>query len=116
VLVTSVPPGARVFLGNSMVGTTPVRLDLKRRDSRIVLRLELDGFAPYGLPVAQSLSGWLALDLFPLNPYIAQGLSSAEQAKWQRASGLALAFGIDFLTGAAYTLPAVVHAVLTPIR
>jgi hypothetical protein len=118
VLVTSMPPGAHVFIGNRMVGTTPVRLDLKRRDSRIVLRLEMDGFAPYGLPVTQSISGWLALDLFPLNPYIAQGLNSAERGptKWQRAGALALAFGVDFLTGAAYTLPAAVHAVLTPTR
>jgi len=29
---------------------------------------------------------------------------------------LSLTFGIDFLSGAAYTLPAEVHAVLTPAR
>jgi hypothetical protein len=118
VLVTSTPAGAQVFIGNRMVGVTPVRLDLERRASRIVLRLHKDGFAPQTIPLTQSLSRWMALDLFPLNPYIGQGLSSAEQSptKWQRAGALALAFGIDFLTGAAYQLPAAVTAVLAPIR
>ena len=110
--------GAQVFVGNRPVGVTPARLELKRRDSHIVLRLEKDGFTPQHVPVTQSFSGWMALDLFPLNPYIGQGLSSSTQnpTKGQRAGALALAFGIDVLTGAAYTLPAAVHAVLTPIR
>jgi hypothetical protein len=117
VLVTSAPAGAQVFLGGRTVGVTPVRLDLKRRDSHIVLRLEKEGFAPQELRVTQSMSGWLALDLFPLNPYIAQGLPSGSgPAKWQRAGALVLAFGIDFVTGAAYTLPGAVHAVLTAVR
>jgi len=118
VLVTSAPSGAQVFIGQRPVGVTPVRLDLKRRDSRIVLRVEQDGFMPQDIPVRQSLTGWLAFDLFPLNPYIAQGLNSADQGptKWQRAGLLTLAFGVDFLTGAAYTLPPVVHAVLSPLR
>lgn len=118
VLVTSAPAGAQVFIGDQPVGVTPVRLDLKRRDSRIVLRLEKEGYVSQRLPVTQSLSGWMALDLFPLNPYIGQGLSSSEQnpTKRQRAAALAIAVGIDFLTGAAYTLPAAVHAALTPVR
>jgi PEGA domain len=116
VIVTSAPAGARVFIGNTIVGLTPVRLDLKRRDNHIVLRFEKEGFEPRQIPVKQSVSGWLALDLFPLNPYICQGLNSADQCptKWQRAGALTLAFGLDFLTGAAYTLPPAVHAVLTP--
>ena len=118
VLVTSTPAGAHVFFGDRIVGVTPAHVDLKRRDSHIVLRLEKDGFAPQQVRVTQSFSGWMALDLFPLNPYIGQGLSSQDQnpTKVQRAGALALAFGIDFLTGAAYTLPAIVHTVLTPIR
>jgi len=118
VVVTSTPSGAQVFVGSQAVGVTPVRLDLRRRDSHIVLRFEKEGFAPQRVPVTQSLSGWMAFDLFPLNPYIAQGLNSQDQSptRWQRAGALTLAFGIDFLTGAAYTLPSVVTAVLTPIR
>jgi hypothetical protein len=117
VLITSAPAGAQVFLGSRILGVTPVRLDLKRRDSQIVLRLEKEGFAPEQLRVTQSMSGWLAFDLFPLNPYIAQGLPSGRgPTKWQRAGVLALAFGIDLVTGAAYTLPGAVHAVLTPVR
>ena len=118
VLVTSAPDGAQVFIGNQPVGVTPVTLDLKRRDSHIVLRLEKEGFATQRLPVTQSLSGWMAFDLFPLNPYIEQGASSSNThlTKKLRVGVLSLAFGIDVLTGAAYTLPAVVHAALTPIR
>jgi hypothetical protein len=118
VLVTSVPAGAHVFLGSQPVGVTPVTLDLKRRDSHIVLRLEKDGFAPERVPVRQSFSGWMALDLFPLNPYIGQGMSSSTQqpTKGQRAGVLALAFAIDVLSGAAYTLPAVLQVSLTPVR
>ena len=107
-----------MFIGSRVVGVTPVRLDLPRRDSRIVLRLEKEGFAAQHVPVRQSLSGWMVFDLFPLNPYICQGLNSADQCptKTQRAGALAVTFGVDFLTGAAYTLPAVVHAALTPVR
>ena len=102
VAVTSAPAGAQVFIGTQMVGVTPVRLDLPRRDSRIVLRFEKEGFAPQQVPVRQSLSGWMEFDLFPLNPYIAEGLNSADQGptKWHRAGALATAFGVDFLTGA----------------
>ena len=118
VLVTSVPEGAHVFIGSQPIGVTPVKLDLKRRDSHIVLRLEKEGFAPQRVTVTRSLSGWMALDLFALNPYIGQGVSSSAQqpTKGQRAGVIALAFAIDILTGAAYTLPTAVQVSLTPIR
>jgi len=67
------PAGAQVLIDNRTVGVTPVRLDLKRRDSHIVLRLEKDGFAPHQLAVKQTLSGWLALDAGPLNPTSVRG-------------------------------------------
>ena len=67
VVVTSTPGGAQVFIGSQPLGSTPVTLNLERRDSHIVLRLEKDGYLPQRLPVKQSLSGWLALDCFPLN-------------------------------------------------
>jgi hypothetical protein len=116
--VTSEPAGARVLIGQTLVGTTPTQLLLKRSDAHIVLRFEKDGWEPAEVRLERTISGALAgnipFALIPLNPLQGFGdnpWSTSEKAAFAialPAAGLA----IDFLTGAAYKLPPRVHVTL----
>jgi hypothetical protein len=113
VTVSSEPPGANVFLGSRLLGVTPARLELKRRDEHIVLRFEKDGFAAQDIPVQRSVSGWIAGNVVALNPFQCQGLSSVDGCPGVIATNVGTLLAIDFLTGAAFTHPGLVRVVLT---
>jgi len=89
VTVSSEPPGAHIFMGSQLLGVTPARLELTRRDDHIALRFEKDGFVGQEIQVKRSVSGWIAGN-----------------------GGTLLA--IDFLTGAAFKHPGVVRVILPP--
>jgi hypothetical protein len=122
VTVTSDPSGAQVTVlsdpaaGSPVVrstpGVTPIQLRLTRRDPNIVIRLEKDGCPPAELRLKRTVSGWIAGNLLSANPFAAQGLDSASDYSRMAISGLAVTFGIDFLSGAAFKLPKTVHAVV----
>jgi hypothetical protein len=115
VTVISEPSGAQVTVLSdppkgerrirSTPGATPLKLNLMRRDPNIVVRLEKEGCLPVEVRLKRTVSGWIAADLVPANPMNAQGLDSAADYPKMAASGLALTFGIDFLSGAAFKLP-----------
>jgi hypothetical protein len=56
--VASRPTGARVLVDGKEVGTTPVVAHLKRKDKHVV-RVELQGYQPFEMPLARSTSGWV---------------------------------------------------------
>jgi len=124
VTVTSEPSGAQVTVlsdrpGGSRIvrsnpGVTPIRLQLTRRDPNIVIRLEKDGCSPAEVRLARTISGWIAPNLLSANPMAAQGLNSASDYPLVAAQGLAVTFGIDFLSGAAFKLPKTVQVRLEP--
>ena len=58
VSISSQPTGANVFVDGVMVGTTPHVANLKRKDKHVV-RLELDGYQPFELPLTRATSGWV---------------------------------------------------------
>ena len=121
VSVTSDPEGARIFLGGKDVGVTPARLLLKRKDANIVLRIERDGYAPKEIALERTINGAAngnyAFALFAV-PLPWQGLADKPLTTGHR---VAIAIGapltgiaVDFMTGAAYKLPAQVAVTLTP--
>jgi hypothetical protein len=124
VLVTAEPSGAQVTVLSgspdgpqtlrSKPGVTPIKLSLARRDPNIVLRLEKAGCPPSELRLKRSVSGWTAANLVFANPYAAQGLDSASDYPQMALQGLAVGFGIDFVSGGAFKLPNSAHAVLGP--
>lgn len=59
VSVASTPTGARVFVDGRETGITPMIANLSRKD-RHVLSIRMDGYQPYELPIARSVSGWVA--------------------------------------------------------
>jgi len=59
VSISSAPTGAQVTVDNMPLGETPVVGDLKRKDQHVV-RVTLDGYAPYELALSRSVSGWVA--------------------------------------------------------
>ena len=116
VSVGSDPPGAEVFVAGRRVGTTPLTLNLKRREQHLVLRLSKAGFTDATIVLARRTSGWIAVDLaFALNPLAAQGANSPSAWAMQGGAFAASLLAIDTLTGAGYKLPASVRATLSPV-
>jgi hypothetical protein len=115
--IASEPPGASVRVGETLVGVTPARLSLERRQAHLVLRVEKEGFRPVEVPLVRKTSWWIALNVAAGGAQFAnQGLSSTSQAATAAVVVGALAFGTDYLSGAAYQLdPPRVHVVLEPL-
>jgi hypothetical protein len=124
VTVTSDPSGAQVTVlsdrpgGTRIVrsnpGLTPIQLRLTRRDPNIVIRLEKDGCSPAEVRLERTISGWIAPNLLSANPIAIQGLDSASDYPLMAVQGLAVTFGIDFISGAAFKLPKTVQVTLKP--
>jgi hypothetical protein len=114
VTVSSEPPGANIFIGSRLLGVTPARLELKRRDEHIVLRVERDGFVGQDVGVKRSVSGWIAGNVVGLNPVQCQGLNSLDGCPAVIAANVGTFLAIDFLTGAAFKHPGVVRVILAP--
>jgi uncharacterized protein YceK len=54
----STPADARVTVDSQSIGNTPVMLDLSRKRTHVV-RIELDGYAPYEANITRHTSGWV---------------------------------------------------------
>ncbi len=61
VMVVSEPSGARVFMNDTLVGETPLRVDVP--GGEVALRVELEGYAtaPHTMPVDQDLEAHVQL-------------------------------------------------------
>ncbi len=59
VSIGSTPAGASITVDGQPMGTTPAMVRLKRKDSH-VLRLDLEGYAPFEMPLQRKASGWIA--------------------------------------------------------
>ncbi len=57
IAISSVPSGATVTSNGVIIGKTPLVADLRRKSSHI-LRIELQGYEPYEIALARSISGW----------------------------------------------------------
>lgn len=58
VCITTKPSGARVSVDNCFVGTTPIRVDM-RRSSRHVVTLDLSGYETMDIHFDKHVSGWV---------------------------------------------------------
>jgi hypothetical protein len=56
--ISSTPTAARVVVNNQPRGTTPVVLELARKENHIV-RIELDGYQPFEATLTKKVSGWV---------------------------------------------------------
>lgn len=114
VAVTSEPSGARLFVNGKPAGMTPIRLDLARWRKGTVLRIEKEGFVPRDVALKRTVSGWTLGNLLAANPMAGQGQPSKTDYRSTAAKGLALGFGVDFITGAAFEFPSSVTVRLEP--
>ena len=111
VTITSDPSGSAVTIlaGTAVMaqpGVTPVRVRLPRRETNLTIRVEKAGCAPAELPLKRGVSGWIFGNLIAANPFAQQGMDSASGANYAGQVALTSGmFGLDFLSGAAYTLP-----------
>lgn len=115
VTVTSEPAGAEILIDGHQVAVTPAQLEFSRRRTNLVLRFEKPGFESQQIALKRGTSAWLVADVAAgLDPFACQGLNSPSRCPLAMAEGLAFFLGIDYLTGAAFTLPKAIHATLAP--
>jgi len=96
VSVNSVPTGAKVIVKGVHMATTPAVIELKRKESNIVLRFEKEGYEPVKIGLNRSVDGWIAGNI------IFGGL---------------IGLAVDFINGAAYKLsPSEVNAILAEMK
>ena len=113
VLITSEPAGANVFIDARVLGVTPVTVELPRRREHQVVYFEKEGFASQELALTRRTSAYLWAD-FALG---AGPRLDSPPGQWLAGSAINLAwmFGLDIVTGGAFTLPSHLHATLTPM-
>jgi hypothetical protein len=58
VAISSAPTGAQVYVNGNQRGLTPMVADLSRKDIHVIA-LRLDGYQPYEVALARSVSGWV---------------------------------------------------------
>ena len=117
VTILSLPVGARVYRGNVLLGLTPMRATFARRESRLVLTFEKDGYQPASVRVERGKTSWLAADLAmgPLQ-FANQGLTSNTEMTAMAVYVPSLLLGVDFATGAAFKLPKEIRVELQPLK
>lgn len=55
---SSIPTGAKVTIGGKIIGNTPLKSDLKRKDTHFV-KVELEGYQSYEMAFTRKVSGWV---------------------------------------------------------
>lgn len=68
--VSSEPVGADVYLNGELMGKTPIQLDVKRKVATNWIRIELEGYEPYTMPLDRLYSYWGLLDVLLLAPIL----------------------------------------------
>jgi len=82
IAITSNPTDAYVWVDQYYMGTTPLIVDMRRKDNHVV-RIELEGFQPFEAVFSKRLSGWVFGNI---------------------AFGGIIGFAIDAITGSMYRL------------
>ena len=101
--IRSVPAGARVYIGSELVGETPARVLIRRRERDAVVRIEKDGFEPAEVKLTRKASGWILGDVgWAAAQFQNQGLRSASEAPMAAVSVAAISIGVDVATGSAW--------------
>lgn len=113
VSIASAPTGARVLVDGVDAGVTPFLADLKRKDKHVI-RIEMEGYEPFELPLRRSTSGWvwgnlvfgglpgLAIDAITGGLY---KLEPTQVSASLAAKGVSMANGRDYLVVAVVLAP-----------
>lgn len=56
--ISSNPSNANIWVDQNYVGTTPIIVDMTRKDNHVVT-IDLEGYQPYQVTLTRSLSGWV---------------------------------------------------------
>lgn len=56
--ISSYPSNASIWVDRNFVGTTPMIVEMSRKDNHIV-QIELEGFLPYEATFTRQMSGWV---------------------------------------------------------
>ena len=92
--VTSDPPGAKVFIDDKQISTTPVDIKVRRKDFHVI-RLEKEGYAPYEIRMKRKMKRWILGEF--LYPIVAsQGSPSGKEGLIALILLESAIFGIEF--------------------
>ena len=116
--IRSVPAGARIYIGSELVGETPARVLVRRRERDAVVRIEKEGFEPAEVTLTRKASGWILGDVgWAAAQFQNQGLRSTSQAPTAAISVAAISIGVDVATGSAWRQsPGEVRVMLKPVE
>lgn len=90
-------------------------MELSRRDSNAIVRLEKEGFVPERRCVHRSVSRWLLADVaFAVVGGSVPGGGDAGAPPARIALGVLGILGMEYVTGAAFRLPEAIDAKLRP--
>ena len=64
VFIHSTPPGATIVINDSVYGTTPMTLKMKRKKKYRVVQVQMEGYKTYRIQMARSVSGWFFGNIF----------------------------------------------------
>ena len=93
VSIHSNPEGATILVNDSIYGTTPRTIEMKRKKKDRLVKIQMDGYETYQIQMARSLSGWFFGNIL---------------------IGGIIGMGIDALTGGMYIIqPEQIDATLT---
>ena len=95
--VSSQPVGADVYLNGQLMGKTPLKLDVKRRQSAVLIKIALEGYESHQVVLSPSIfgSGWV----------------------WGNLLFVGLGAIVDAITGAGYKqTPSEVHGILRRVK
>ena len=81
--VNSQPSAAKVIVKGVHMATTPAVIDLKRKESNIIIRFEKEGYEPVEVALRRGTDGWIAGNII---------------------FGGVIGLVVDFINGAAYKL------------
>ena len=110
--VTSEPTGAKVYVEDRQIVTTPGEISIKmKRD--LMLRFEKEGYDPCEVEVKRRLSWKLLLNLCLLE-WVA--MDAPVNEGWRAWAFLAFPWSVDFLTKAAFVGPSKIEVKLSQLK
>ena len=111
--VTSEPTGAKVYVEDRQIVTTPGEISIKM-EKDLMFRFEKEGYDPFEMKVKRRLS-WKLLLNWLLSTQTIYYLDALGWAKGPYVLWMASPFCIDFLTGAAFVGPSKIEVKLSQL-
>jgi hypothetical protein len=105
VQIASVPSGANVYVDDAAIGVTPARVALPRKQRRVVIRVEREGYAAEQITFQRVRSRWILGNLLlGATQLFNQGFTRAWEGPLSMIVIAAGGLVVDHFSGGAFTV------------